>query len=87
VKEISTVAKRGTEIFKQQQLTIGLDLGDPTSRMKKNSPRLPREANRVPSLLYSPCRKWPHSSFSSPRTLPTNHFPCNLKQQLAVSVV
>src|ERR1700738_5516078 len=28
VKKISTVAKRGNEIFKEPKLTIGLDLGD-----------------------------------------------------------
>ena len=27
VKKISTVAKRGNEIFKEPKLTIGLDLG------------------------------------------------------------
>jgi hypothetical protein len=31
VKKISTVAKRGNEIFKEPKLTIGLDLGDRTS--------------------------------------------------------
>jgi transposase len=31
VKKISTVAKRGNEIFKEPNLTIGLDLGDRTS--------------------------------------------------------
>src|SRR5258706_7317165 len=31
VKKISTVAKRGNDIFKQSKLTIGLDLGDRTS--------------------------------------------------------
>ena len=28
MKKISTVAKRGNEIFKEHKLTIGLDLGD-----------------------------------------------------------
>jgi transposase len=31
MKKISTVAKRGNEIFKEPKLTIGLDLGDRTS--------------------------------------------------------
>jgi hypothetical protein len=31
VKKISTVAKRGNEIFKEPKLTLGLDLGDRTS--------------------------------------------------------
>ncbi len=31
MKKISTVAKRGNDIFKQSKLTIGLDLGDRTS--------------------------------------------------------
>jgi hypothetical protein len=31
VKKISTVAKRGNEIFKEPKLTVGLDLGDRTS--------------------------------------------------------
>jgi transposase len=31
MKKISTVAKRGNEIFKEPRLTIGLDLGDRTS--------------------------------------------------------
>ena len=31
MKKISTVAKNRNEIFKQQRLTIGLDLGDRTS--------------------------------------------------------
>src|SRR6266850_4451030 len=31
VKKISTMAKRGNEIFKEPKLTIGLDLGDRTS--------------------------------------------------------
>ena len=31
MKKISTMAKRGNEIFKEPKLTIGLDLGDRTS--------------------------------------------------------
>jgi predicted NBD/HSP70 family sugar kinase len=31
VKKVSTVAKRGNEIFNEPKLTIGLDLGDRSS--------------------------------------------------------
>jgi len=57
VKKISTVAKRGNEIFKQQQLAIGLDLGDRTRRMKKDSPEATSRSESCCFVVIFPVSK------------------------------